>query len=476
MLECISQMSKGGEMLHILVLLALVSGPWSVAHALSGRIDKILRSYSIPRANIGIAVFDLDGKDQLIYGLNEERDFIPASLTKIMTAATVLKRMGASHKIQTGLWSSAPIKEGVLTGDIFLKGGGDSGFVSETMWFLVNELTRSGVTRIDGDLIVDDSDFDGVRNDPSRDPGRVDRAYDAPVGAMSFNWNSINIFVRPGEVGKPPHVILDPIDFDHKIDNKAKTTSGNGHKLEVSRSGKVVYVRGSIGVNSTEYVFYKNIDEPSDWSGHALLEFLKQRGITVKGKVKRGKKPVAARLLAKAESKALSQHVADMMKFSNNFVAEMLSKNLSVHEGIIPGTLDEGMKIIRQHLVDVGIDKKRFTLINPSGLSRRNMMKPVDIAKVLVAAHRHFPTKAEMLSAFPLAGQDGTLKNRMRGTNGEGWVRAKTGLLKGVVGLAGYAGRKDGSIRSFAFVFNGDPERGDLVRRMFDALAVELVQ
>jgi serine-type D-Ala-D-Ala carboxypeptidase/endopeptidase (penicillin-binding protein 4) len=323
-------------------------------------------------------------------------------------------------------------------------------------------------------VIVDDSDFDSIRADPSRDPERVDRAYDAPVGAMSFNWNSISIFVRPSSVGQAPDVHLDPISGGFKLENKAKTVNKAGTAIEVVRDGERIVVRGTIGIGSPEFVAYKNIDDPVDWSGRNLVFFLGQRGIQVTGKVKSGKKPEGALLAAKADSKPMSQHVSDMMKFSNNYVAEMLTKNLAAQAGKTPANLEEGMRIIRANLDALGIDPKSYTLINPSGLSRRNRMKAEGLAMILAKSSDQFPTMAEMLASFPLSGLDGTLKNRMKGSGG--WVRAKTGLLTGVVALAGYAGRKDGSVRAFAFIFNGKGEQGDLVRRMFDALALELVE
>lgn len=448
------------------------------ADELGKRLDKIIAKHSISRDNLGLAVLDFEKHDKpLVYGVNEEKDMTPASITKITTAATVLQKLGASTKLQTGLWSSGRVEGGVLKGDLVLKGGGDSGFVSESMWFLVNELMRTGIKKIEGNILVDDSDFDSVRADPSRDPERVDRAYDAPVGAMSFNWNSISIFIRPTEAGKPPQVYLDPIDNGYTVDNKAKTTASGGKNLEVSRDGSKITVKGTIGAGQDEVPYYKNIDDPVEWSGRNLKFFLEQRGIAVSGKILAGKRSLDMKLLAKADSKPLSQAVADMMKFSNNYVAEMLTKDLAMQKNPSQtATLEAGMKIIRATLVELGIPESRFTLVNPSGLSRRNKMKPVDLAKVLAAEYRHFPTFAEYLTAFPMAGVDGTLKSRMKDGPAQGWVRAKTGLLNGVVGLAGYAGRKDGSIRAFAFIFNGKADAGDSVRRLFDALATELVQ
>lgn len=464
-------------MLQIILFLALLS-PSSQASDLSARLEKVIRKHGIAKENLGLAVLDMEkaGKP-LLFGVHEEREMTPASITKVTTAAAVLQKIGASTKLQTSLWSAGAIADGTLKGDLVLKGGGDSGFVSETMWFLVNELMRAGVKKIEGNILVDDSEFDGVRTDESRDPERVDRAYDAPVGAMSFNWNSISIFIRPKEVGAPPQVYLDPIDNGYKVENKAKTSSGTGNNLEVIRDGGTITVRGSIGVNQPEVAVYKNIDDPVEWSGRNLVFFLGQRGVSVSGKVQAGKKSEAMKMLAKADAKPISQAVADMMKFSNNYVAEMLTKDLALNKNPgTPASLEAGMKVIRQTLVEMGIESDHFTLVNPSGLSRRNKMRPVDLAKVLAVSFRHFPTFAEYLTALPLAGVDGTLKSRMKDSPAQGWVRAKTGLLTGVVGLAGFAGRKDGSVRAFAFLFNGKGEQGDSVRRLFDALATELVQ
>ncbi len=468
---------------RILLLAAMIFGIPAFAQKnadnkdLNARLSKVLKSFSVPQTKLGLAVVDLGATPQrMIYGLNETEAFIPASVTKIATAAAVLQKLGPSFKFQTTLWSSGSVKNGVLDGDLVLKGGGDAGFVSESMWFLVNELVRTGIKKVEGNIVVDDSDFDSVRSDPSRDPERVDRAYDAPVGAMSFNWNSINIFIRPAQVGQAPQVVLDPIANGFKIDNRAKTVNKTGTNLDVSRSGNTVRVSGTIGLGSNEAAVFKNIDDPDEWAGNNLVFFLEQRGITVSGKVKAGKRPEKATLLAKAESKPVSLHVADMLKFSNNFVAEMLTKNLAAQAGTVPATLDGGMKIIRDNLEDMGLDPKKFILLNPSGLSRKNRIRPVDLAMVLAKQQQNFPTFAEFMSGMPLAGIDGTLKNRMKNSPATGWVRAKTGLLTGVVALAGYAGHKDGSVQAFAFIFNGKAEQGDLVRRLFDQLATELVQ
>ena len=462
----------------LLLGLGLTEAPAVGATDLGPRLDKLLKHGRIPADNFGIAVYDVSRVPQvLVYGHQEQLSMIPASVTKVATAATVLARLGPSFKFQTVLASEAPVREdGTLAGDLILKGGGDAGFVSESMWYLVNELRRANIRKIEGSVIVDDTSFDQVRADPSRDPERNDRAYDAPVGAMSVNWNSINIFVRPLKLGEAPQVVLDPIDNGYTIDNRAKVIAGEGSALDVTRDKSHIRLRGTIGLAHGEQTIYKNIDDPVDWSGRNLVFFLGQRGITVGGKIKAGKMPGGARVLAKIDSKPVAAHLGDMMKFSNNFVAEMLTKNLSAAAGKTPATLDDGMRLIRANLNAMGIPDDHFTLLNPSGLSRRNRIRAADLALILVQAQKSFAWFAEFLTALPIAGLDGTLKKRMKETPAEGWVRAKTGQLLGVAALAGYAGRKDGGVRAFAFIFNGKPDLGESARHMFDALAAELVQ
>ncbi|MGZ3723656.1 MAG: D-alanyl-D-alanine carboxypeptidase/D-alanyl-D-alanine-endopeptidase, partial [Bdellovibrionales bacterium] len=265
--------------MRFLFILALTLSSQVQAAEVATRLNKVIQSFSVPKAHLGLVVFDLGSSDgKQIFALNETQEFIPASITKLATAATVLNKLGPSFKFQTTLWSSGAVKDGVLKGDLILKGGGDAGFVSETMWFLVNEFSRTGIQKVEGDILVDDTEFDAIRADPSRDPERVDRAYDAPVGAMSFNWNSINIFVRPTSVGEPPQVILDPMGDYFKIENKAKTVNKAGTSIEFSRNGNRVIVSGTIGIGHDEQVAYKNVDDPVDWSGKSLMFFLGQRG------------------------------------------------------------------------------------------------------------------------------------------------------------------------------------------------------
>lgn len=464
------------------IIILSVSQLWAMdakwAEKQGQQIQNLIDKSGIPASNFSIHIAGGEGTPLVVKDLNGTKLLIPASVTKLVTAAAALKSFPPGTKLKTQLWSSAKIEEEALKGDLVLKGGGDPSFVSETMWFLVNSFVRSGIKMIEGDIVVDDSLFDSVRYDESRQKQRVDRAYDAPTGAMSFNWNSVNIFVRPGKKsGDPALVFADPENEYIKLKSTAKTTSGGSASLsaerETDKSGAdVLVVSGKIPISNSEVVIYKNITQPDLWSGYNLKSFLAQRGIKVRGKIRTGSTPGSAKMLAEVESKPMESILADMNKFSNNYVAEMITKNISAASAR-PGSLEKGMSALNEYMKSLSVPKEEYFLQNPSGLTRDNKMSAKALWTVVNDMKYQFQYYPEFVTSLPIAGIDGTLKNRMKGTSSERWVRAKTGFLTGVVSLAGFAGRRDGTVIPFVLIFNGSADESK-VRLLFDKIATSL--
>jgi D-alanyl-D-alanine carboxypeptidase/D-alanyl-D-alanine-endopeptidase (penicillin-binding protein 4) len=436
---------------------------------MKARVEKFISSAHIEKAQIGISIFY---KGSEIVDLNAGKKFIPASVTKLFTALSVLEHIPPGTKFITRLTSSAKKEKETLKGDLYLVGAGDSGFVSESMWYLVNAFNREQIKNIEGDIVVDDSLFDDKRFDESREDHRVDRAYDAPVGAMSLNWNSVNIFIRPGEKnGDKALVTIDPENEYIQLSSEIKTGKTTDYAVDrkTSPEGRdLIRVSGKIAEGSNEIVVYKSITDPKLWAGYNLKQFLKEKGITVKGKIRAGKSPVGARTLAESPSKPIEQLLADMNKFSNNFVAEMLTKQVAAFNGV-QGSLPAGLEYIRESVRGAGVTESEFEILNPSGLTRENQFSPRALVKVLEKVRKDFRLFSEYVSSLPIAGVDGTLKNRMKEGRSYRWVRAKTGLLTGVVSLAGYIGLESGDAMSFAFIYNGSKD-GAFVRNTYDRL------
>jgi serine-type D-Ala-D-Ala carboxypeptidase/endopeptidase (penicillin-binding protein 4) len=191
---------------------------------------------------------------------------------------------------------------------------------------------------------------------------------------------------------------------------------------------------------------------------------LNQQGIEYNGTVEKKSPPATAQLLVTFKSKSLRDIVTDMAKFSNNYVAEMLTKALSPQK---PATLKKGVERIRQWLVKQGWKEKNFVFENPSGFSHDNKFRAQDLGQLLVdlrSQHAIFP---EFLVSLPIAGVDGTLKKRLKDKSAE--VRAKTGYLDGIIGLAGYY-HKNGQQRAFVFMYNGPSKYDGKVRDVFDTI------
>lgn len=469
----------------ILILLFAVQSTWAMDQQWKQNskksIEQILSRHKISQDDISILFWGGETGREPVYALNESKRRIPASTTKLITAAAVLKAIPPGTKLKTQLLLDSSAPSAKYKGNLYLRGGGDPGFVSETMWFLVNAFVRTGVREIEGDIVVDDSLFDSQRYDASRQSQRVDRAYDSPVGAMSFNWNSVNVFVRPGaKVGDPARVYIDPENEYIQLDAQVSTVAGSARDAvrvdRVDVAGKnqdKIVVRGRIGVQASEVTVFKNITQPDYWSAQNLKSFLLQRGIKHTGKIRVGKVSSSAVVAAEAESKSIEHMLADMNKFSNNYVAEMLTKNLAVAKGD-QGSMTSGMKYLHQYLKDLGHEKNQYVLDNPSGLTRDNQFSAKLLMDVLADMRGQFQYEPEFIASLPIAGIDGTLKNRMKRTKAERWVRAKTGYLSGVISLAGYLGMRQGSVVSFVIIYNGKADEWK-VRQAIDEMLLAVM-
>ena len=429
----------------------------------------------ISSQNLGLIVAD---SKNIFYKLNADQQFIPASLTKIVTAAVLLDSLSPSLKFKTHFMAKTKVVNARLRGNLYLKGGGDPAFVSESLWNLVNNLKRTGLKKIQGDLILD-----ATRFDPQKRGLRLrkisHKSYDAPIGALSFNWNTANIYVRPGKkLNQPLRVVLDPsASYFTSVKNRSQTVRARKRRPIIIKRHKQKEKRESLSLTGTlslkhpEILLYKNILYPSQWTGWNTVEFLKQRGITVEGQIKEGKVPRGAQILAEWQGRPLRELIQLMMKFSNNFMAEMLIKNMVVELTGHRGELKEGITILRKYLTEKqNISAKEYQLVQVSGLSRKNKLKASQLLKILRYWTSH-PLQAEFESALALAGEDGTLKKYFFNSHLQANIHAKTGTLKGVTGLAGYLRTKKGKKRIFVFIFNGQMSSQKKAEKLFRQLA-----
>lgn len=407
------------------------------------KINPAHLSFSI-EANNPVEVFQLNH--------NANKYFTPASLNKIVIALAALEEWGVNKKFTSSLWKKKfnKIKKNQLNGNLYFNGGGDPAFVSESMWNLVRVFSHLNISTIKGDLIVFKKSFtSNIKKNNKRSRG--DRAYEALIAPSSFNWNSIAIKVKASFIGKKARIIIDPYKSQFlEIRNNIRSTAGSRTSIQIKRLSKgqkdILVLNGSIGAKAKAFIAYKNISQPELWLGSYLRIFLKKRGISIQGKVKvKNFNTIDLseyKKIAEVKSKALPLLIADMLKFSNNYITDMLSSQFRNYNLRIKKTFQR-----------IGKGKQSIYFLSPSGLSRESKLKASTILSLLkyIKNHTYAP---ELLSAFSLAGVDGTLKSYKFAKPNQ-TIRGKTGLLNAVVAFSGFVqvGKKEQLL--VTWIFNG---------------------
>ena len=444
------------------------------------QLTQILSDPSLKDIATGIQVTSLKS-DENFFEYHPHDLLKPASNVKLVTTLAALKYLGPEYRFKTKLYVDGVIKNGVLHGNLYVKGFGDPLLVSEQLWVLVNDLKRD-VYEIQGNLILDDSFFDEirtVRDGHSPQNGR-DRAYDAPLGALSINFNTTTVYVYPGSKrGKKARVVIDPDNNTYvKVVNRSKTLRANvPMTLEVSRhigkTSDTIIVTGGIPLNHVGKRFYRNITYPPLYAAALFRRFLKEQGVTVKGKNQFKEVPSSAKEILVYESRPLRILVGDLNKISNNFVAEQMLKTMAAELKQPPGSTDKGLNILREFLQGIGV-KESYQLVNGSGLSADNKMSAAQLVEVLKYGHKNFGFFPEYMASMGIVGIDGTVSSRLQGTIAQGRVRAKTGSLSGVSALSGYVSTQSNETLAFSIIMNDPQDRTELMQATQDKILLEL--
>ena len=318
-------------------------------------------------------------------------------------------------------------------------------------------------------MVLDDGYFDGERFGPGFDQEDGDRAYLAPAGALSLNFNSVEVHVTPADrVGQRARIELEPDSQFFTVENHTVTASRSGRARVVVRTelkgGKErVIVEGRVPVGARPHVVWRRIDDPSLYFGHTLRSLLELRGVKV-GRVRAGPVPDSARLLHVSQSDSLAELVRRLNKTSNNFTAEQMLKTLGAEVKGHPGSWAKGVEVAEDVLAELGIPRGSYVMRNGSGLNDTNRFSARQLVTVLRGMWARFPLQPEYVVSLPVAGRDGTIRWRMDGTPAAGRLRAKTGTLDGVVALSGYVQNAAGKVLAFAILVNDSPGRPGVVR------------
>jgi D-alanyl-D-alanine carboxypeptidase/D-alanyl-D-alanine-endopeptidase (penicillin-binding protein 4) len=436
--------------------------------ALAARIDAILERPTLRAAEWGIEVRDA-GSGRVLYSRSAARPFIPASNLKLLVTTTAAHHLDPAYRYRTTLYGTGPVQGGVLEGDLVLYGRGDPlistryGRAPAGVWeALADSLLARGVRRVSGGVVADDSYFEAEHVRPDWDPYDLRWWYAAPVGALGYNDNSVEVRVEPGAVGAPPRVSWTPRSDYVAVENRAVTVAaGRPATADLERvpgtprAGIRVY--GNVPAGSGADVEFFAVPSGAEYAGVTFREALERKGIAV------GRREVrvvadstlsparGATVLAEHWSEPLPRVIGPILLNSQNWIAETLLKTVG-REVRGQGSWDAGIAVEREFLTRVvGIDSADFALRDGSGLSDGNRVTPRALVKLLGYV-RATPAMAVVRQSLPVSGREGSLRARL--TDLPGRVAAKTGYIGGVDSMSGWVTTDDGRTVLFSIIAN----------------------
>lgn len=398
---------------------------------------------------------------QVLHQYNETKLLSTASCMKLVTTAAALDKWGTNRQFRTGFYTDGKLENGILKGNLFVKGFGDPYLVTEKLLKFIYHLKAAGWTSITGDIIADDSFLSDSPNAETND-----RAYSAIGGALGFNFNTVTVFVRPGKKsGDSAQVFVEPISNLFTIVNNAKTGDSNSTtidnykvSIQFNKTSMTISVYGVIGIDEKELEIYKRVDDPTRYTATVIQETLKQFGISVQGKIRNGRVPMDAVPLYDLSSYDLSYIISGVNKWSNNYVAGQLLMIMGAEEFGEPGNDEKGIRAIKPFISKVGISDNEIIMVDGSGLDARNKMTASAIVRLLEYMYNS-QWSSEYMSSLSIAGVDGTERKRFKKNGGPAEAsRLKIGYLWGVSTLSGFIESKNGDRIAFAILTNDFPK------------------
>lgn len=488
--------------------------------ALSKRIEAVLSRPDLQRGFWGIEVVSLEN-GRVLYSLNSDKLFTPASNTKLFTTSAAMALIGGQYTSRTTVETRGALDaNGRLHGNVALVGRGDANLSGRELPYnlrtertgdptailedLAEQVVKAGVKSVDGDVVADDSYFAFERYGQGWSQDDLVWGDGAPVSALTVNDNVEFVNILPANrAGEPALVTLKPAVDYFRVDNRILTTPpGTGRRIFINREpgSTVLTLWGNMPVGDDGADEALAIEDPAEFAAKIFRHLLEARGVVVSGQsvtrhtdlaslstfsvtasapMHGGEEPLQLPppqplVLASHESQPLIDDLTVINKVSQNLHAEILLRLLGRERGTW-GTSEGGLEVLRGFLTQAGISPNEYAFYDGSGLSRQNLVTPHAIVKLLEYIHTQ-PWGENFRSTLPVGGVDGTLFDRFRDPRLHGRVDAKTGSLDGVKSLSGYAQTDRGEKVAFSILTNNFNLPGRDVVEAIDGVVRAIVE
>ncbi len=410
---------------------------------LKQELDALLLHETVHGAKISLGIYPVKG-NQSLFEYNSSLQMIPASLQKLMTAVTAIRRWGLDHRFRTRLGYRGEIRDSVLYGDLVIIADGDpswsesihpeGGHIIFEQW--ADSLKARGIGRIEGKLIVNTDKFDFQRRGDGWEKDDEPYGYAAPISPFSFNENAIGFDLVAPDTLNTLVRITPRFGYSYlTLENHLRSAPAHTMRNIVIKITDVAHYRLIQGTMpmGTQRTVRASVSDPVDFAVSMLRDAFAGKGLHFSGKYGVDDvKPdtVVMQHLFDYESVELIHILRFLLKDSSNMMSEMLLHQFG--RGV-----KDGISYMKMTLKDIGIDSEKITIADGSGLSRKNQVSAKQIGQLLVWCHDQ-PWFEQFYNAQAVNGIDGTLKNRLNQESVRGRIHAKTGSLTGVNTLAGY--------------------------------------
>jgi len=418
--------------------------------ALPPAVAEVMARHRLPADSLSVYVQDVSQGAPLLT-VNAQVPRNPASVMKLLTTLVALHELGPAFTFNTDVYADAMPVDGVVEGDLYLKGGGDPFLVTESFWRLLDDLRHVGVRHVKGDLVLDGSHFDVPATYRGDFDGRPYRAYNVAPHAGLVNFFATRFRFFPDRAAGNVRVVVDPPMATLEVDNAIKLTDARCSwrnrkvRLHVERMGPVPAVRftGVFPRRCGEFEMLRAVAEPLPYVFGAFSPMWQALGGRIDGVGREGLVPEGAKRLHRATSRPLAELIRVMNKYSNNVMTRNLLLALGAEAYGAPGTLDKGRRAIADWLLLNDINAPEVFVDNGAGLSREARVSALTLARVLLRSWNS-SFMPEFASSLPLLALDGTLRKRFQDSDREGAARLKTGLLDGARAMGGYLRTREG--------------------------------
>lgn len=439
---------------------------------LLSRINNLIKRSLSPSSQYSLTFFSTK-KNDFVIKINSEIPLIPASTNKLFTSGIALMNFGTNFNINTELYcDDQDLSDGIINGNVYLKGYGDPTLSTEDLSELVLILKSKGINLISGNIIVDDSYFEETfyRNEWIENEN-ISVAL-PPISSLTINNNTV--FVRvigSNRTNKPANISLDK-DIDYfQLVNKTKSTKSRTRlsayaKFENGR--EIITISGNVRRNSTTFIKV-HIAKPEYYAGHLLAKLLRENGISFWGKVKKGIIPKFSDRIC-FNTTPLTELLKPINKNSNNFYSEHLFLILGAAYSGGYGSPFDASQAINTFLKSLNIYEPNFSMVDGSGISRQNQFSTETLVKFLHLIYLNPIIFNEFYNSLSIPQIDGTLQQRFNNLYPPERLRGKTGTLNGVTSLAGYVETKSNDLLIFSVNFNYSRGSQNKVKELVDKI------